>query len=393
MTRWWLCAFAALALASVAGCKTFDSSLLPPSQVACPNGSKVPPSAPTASDANSLPEMVFALKDVTLDTKTAGFNLDGICTGSTGPWGCLPSSQLSVYEDGGVPSVPQDVAQGVDTQFGVVVYPYLQTVGAANFEGPTATSEGQGVGTPIVLLDNYSGTANDPKVTVAIATSVFAAEGTGGAGGTPPAVCPPTTPGGTAYYAASITQGNPDGCSPSSGVQVPPIDPNTSTAWQDGNLWLWARDDGFVGGMVSQPAIVDQNAYVNNYVFVAHLPAVSTFTFMAGSTPFQITLHDAVAVGTLKQDFTGSGPAGVTIAGRWATADILTALGAFNVCPGSPLYQNISGELSSVADVVTTAGNEATDATCTAVSVGFTLTAYRANLGGLAPGPTVPACP
>lgn len=384
----------ALAVSSVCGCKEFDASLLPPvsNEPGCAQGSIEAPSRPAEStEGPDGRQIVFALKDVDLKTPGDGLNVDGMCTGATGPWGCLSPDQLAVYEDGGVPTVPTDYAGGVDDQFSSAIYPLL-SLQMPDMQATSRIAEGKGIGDPVVLIDHYNGTGNDPHVTVTVTQSVF---GVRSSGDTAPDLCVPAFPGDVPHEKNAT-----GGCSPP-GPAIPPLDVQSSGSgldlkvtsydpgWSAGDIWFWGRDDTYAVGV---PRVKDTDAYVRDYQIVVHLPDGVTFNLVGEGQAVQATLTGALAVGKLEHDLSGSEPNGVTVAGRWAVVDLLSTAGSVGICPNTTptLYATAQGTLAAAADVRRMEGSESMTAECDALSIGITFTAYEAHFAGTCPGQPIP---
>lgn len=395
MKRWWLWAWVALAVASAPGCKVFDDSLLPsegtdagPVNTGCTNGSNTEP-PPPAADTNgpSMAEpIVFALNEAVLNDATAGLNVDGLCTDTDGPWGCLPEKQLGKANPN--PILDFD-SQGSENQFSNKIFAIVNVgFGAQDLQLTSQTAEAKGYGNPIIEVRDWDGDGNDPRVTVTVTQAVF-----GVRGATKPDICVVNTANGGVPHEKDPTTG----CSPP-GPEIPPLDVVVGTdsietydpGWDAGDIWFWVRSDTYLTPDITQPTVVDDQAYITDWSLVVHLPDNVLFKLVGEGQAVQAKLTDAVAVGKIKQDLSGTEPGAILVAGRWSIVALLETAGSVGICPGNTLYNSAFSLLSDAADVRSTPGTEAEDIKCDALSMGIKFTGYRAHIADVAPGQPIP---
>jgi hypothetical protein len=373
----------------------------------CVMGSKRPPPRPPAStEAASIPELLFMLKDVVLSDPTAAINVDRTCTSIGGPWTCLPPPELERYLAGQSFAVPPDGLQGEENQFAREVYPIINVFFATDegdLEATAHLSQGSGVGSPVIRIREYNGAANDPRVTVIVTQSVFAVAGEPGAT-TSPEVCIVEDPlRGAVPHVPHLE----DGGGACLGEEIPPLpvereyDENGfvvgvasyDPAWDEGTLWTWVRSDTFAEGNEAWPLVVDEAAYVSDWTLVARMPDNVEFKLVGDGQAVVAKWTDAFAIAKLKEDLSGTEPHDVLVAGRWSKTAMLETAQAVGVCPGDPAYLVGSNVLDAKLDVRSNREDEGLDVRCDAVSFALTHTAHRANFGGIALGQPVPnAC-
>jgi hypothetical protein len=411
--RWWC----GVAMAVAMGCQAFDPDLLPkptddPGPVdGCPMGSKRPPERPPSdTDGPSLDPLVFALKDPVMSNPSASLNVDRVCTSQTGEWTCLPPPELARYLEGETPVVPQDGLEGEENQFAREIFPIVDGIFEAEGQGSLdiilKVSLGSGTYSPLIAISNYNGTADDPRVTVTVSQAVFSVAGAAGAT-EPPAVCIQefTDRGGVPHFphADDVVDDTDPALTQCFGDEIPnlPVEQEYDSnglpiaitgydpAWEEGRIWAWARHDAYRDRMLTSPVVVDDLAYVTDWNLVARLP--DNVELKIGAVLAKFT--DAFAVAKLKEDLTGTEPGQVLIAGRWSVNSLLENAASVGVCPGTVSYSLVRGQLDTRTDVRSNRDQEGLDVPCDAFSFGITLTAHRANLGGITLGqPTPNAC-
>jgi hypothetical protein len=351
-----LSAFALAAL--LAGCKVYDPSLVMGGADggvdAGPTGCGYrPPPRPTAPDDGlDVGEIAFAIKDVLFEQgdmwSRIGFDLDGYCT--TSPeyeTDCVPPDMTVM------PVL--DGENGIDNVFGQSLYP-LVAVTVPGLQEASRRFQSQGNGSVILRIRGWNGMADDARVDVVGAVTVF---------GTTAAATPMVTIGADGPEM-------PDG-------SFPPF-----PTW-DGTDSFWGRDDNFVGGNEDQPYVRDDNAYVRNRFLVVTLPERTDFVFPGDAAGVLVRLTGAVAMGRISEDMTTIED--MTVAGRWAVNDLLETAQAVGVCPGTPQLDIFMNQIDRIADVRSRVGSGGPGVLCDAISVAMVFQGYRANWGGVAPGP------
>lgn len=356
-----------LLLGLACGCQVYDPSLL--SRDAGSEGrdagsedgrcvGRAPPSRPASADGESVPELVFGLRDVVLNQESGnewadiGFNLDGHCTRSP-----LFASECRPVQEGIRPKV--DGNEGIDNVFGSDLFPLVEASVRGSLEETARAAQQAGVGLPVLRLRNWNGTPNDPRVDVTITQAVF------------------TVPGSTA--------GPPS-------VEIrdfePYVDDSPAPApnW-DGNDYVWARSDTFFASDPERPLVVDDNAYVRDGQVVVDLPDRVELLFPADGVGVIVRLTGAVAVGRISDDQRTLED--VVVAGRWSQLDLLRTAENVGVCMGSGEYNVLLLRLAAIMDVRSAVGSGGPDVECDAISLGVKFTGHRLRWGGLAAGRTL----
>jgi hypothetical protein len=381
----------------------------------CTTGSKRPPERPPSdTDAQSIPEVVFALKDVVMSNANASLNVDRMCTSNGGPWTCLPPPELERYLAGESFTVPPDGPWGEENQFAREVYALInglvQAAQGATVEVSTQIAQAGGVGSPLLRIQDYNGEADDPQVTVVLSQSVFALAGELGATA-PPEVCIQEHPerGGVPHvpHVDDVPSANPaltqcfgeemstlpvDVAYDGSGLPVG-ID-GYHAGWEDGTLWAWARRDTYgAGGNPNVPYFMDDTAYVRDWILVAGLPDNVELKLTGAGPTVAAKLTDAFLVAFLIPDMSGTYPDGVLLAGRWSVSSLLETAESVGVCQGTVAYNLFRLQLEARTDVRSNRFQEGLDVACDAFSFAMTFTAHRAHWGGITLGqPVFNAC-
>jgi hypothetical protein len=375
----------------------------------CTTGSKRPPERPPSdTDAQSIPEVVFALKDVVMSNANASLNVDRMCTSNGGPWTCLPPPELERYLAGESFTVPPDGPWGEENQFAREVYALInglvQAAQGATVEISAQIAQGGGVGSPLLRIQDYNGEANDPQVTVVLSQSVFALAGDPGATA-PPAVCIREDPsrGGVPHVPhvdddawtcwGEVIPDLPAAVEYDSGgapIAVTSYDP----AWEEARVWAWARRDTFgAGGNPDLAHFMDDTAYVRDWILVARLPDNVELKLTGAGRTVAAKLTDAFLVAFLVPDMSGTYPDGVLLAGRWSMNAVLETFESVGICQGTPEHSIARRQLEARTDVRFNRFQEALDVACDAFSFGMTFTAHRAHWGGITLGqPVSNAC-
>lgn len=347
----------------VAGCDVYDASLVEEGVSPGPacDLHEPPPRPEGTDDGEDAGEVVFALKDVTLDQggdqwRDIGFDLDGLCS-------VPPDPQVECDPPHPTVSPETDGNGGIDNAFGHQLYP-LVAVTLPTLQEDARASEELGLGAIMVRVRGWNGRPNDPRVDAMIAISVFGASGDGS--GSAPEVT----------FGADGSPQLPDGSEP-----APP-------AWE-GDDWFWVRPENFVEGNLDRPVLRDDNAYVADNQLVAVLPERTDILFQATEQAVLVRLTESIAYA----DLTDRSVMPSQVAGRWAILDILQTAERVGICPGTGQYDIISTQLDRSADIRSQAGTGGAGVDCDALSIGVTFVGYPANIGGIGPESTVPnAC-
>jgi len=302
----------------------------------------------------------FLLKDVVLKQegdswRDIGFDLDHLnSTGDEPVVECVPPHRTARPE--------VDGTEGIDNAFGHQLFPLVSLV-VTDVDLTARMSEEEGLGAIFLRIRGYNGLADDPRVDVTVAQTVF------GTPGSPDDTAPPVLD--VHDYQGYL----PDG-------SLAPF-----PAW-DGNDWFWVRAESFAAGDESRPRIQDNNAYVVDHQLVLHLPDGVEIVFPGPTQGVAATITDGVIVGRISEDFTSLGP--VIIAGRWPVPAILETAQALDVCPGDTQYGLLSDQLDNVADIRTGVGTGGPDVPCDAISIGVQFMGFRGRWAGLTPGQALP---
>ena len=344
-----------LVAGSLAGCVVYDPALLQRDA----GGSchpHHPPERPGGTDGMMPGDVVFGLRDVVLmqtadQARMTGFDLDGLCTDNINrATECTPMM--------GAP-VPIDGNDGIDNQFGAVLFP-LVNVAVPGLEMRARAAQVAGNGLPLLRMRGWNGTMNDAVVDIVITSAVFSTAGTG-------TTMPPMV---------HVT--DPMHHTLASGAPLPP------PAW-DGYDWAWVRDDSFVAGDLEMPLVRDERAYVANGQVVARLPQRVDIVFPTDTVGVLVRLTDAVAVGTLSSD--GMMLNNVVVAGRWSIADLLSTAENIGLCRGTGQYNILQSQLARDADLRSTPPAPGDPMlSCDAVSLGVGFTGFRMRVAGVTGG-------
>lgn len=350
----WLIVRSALALSLVltGACQVYDPTLVQRDAGAGRCEGRRPPSRPTDADSTESHEVLFGLRDVVLRQSEGrlwtrlGFNLDGYCTGAP-DYGHACTTQ---------DRPPSDGEDGIDNVFGERLFPLVNAV-VPNLEETARAAQLNGMGLPVLVLREWNGTPNDPRVHVSITQAVV--------------TVPPAEDGAIPdivinEYRAEL----PDGSSA------------PAPRWE-GDDYTWVRADTFLAGNPEEPLVYDNNAYVADGVVVVSLPARVEFLFPADEVGVTVRLTGGVATGRISAD--GRRLEDVVVGGRWSVVDLLRTAENVGVCMGTSEYSVLRSQLESFADVSSEVDADP-GVECDAVSIGVGFTGYRLQLGGVAEG-------
>lgn len=343
----------------VSGCKVYDPALVqsPDGSVDVDGGPTGcgyrPPARPSApDDGMDVGEVAFAIKEVLFDQgdmwSRIGFDLDGFCT-------TPPDYESECVPPNAMVEPVVDGENGIDNVFGQSLYP-LVAVTVPGLQDASRRFQEQGNGSVILRITGWNGMPDDARVQVTGAVTVF---------------------GTTAAAAPMVTIG-------SMGPEMPDGSPPPYPTW-DGTDVFWGRDDQFVGGDASRPYVTDDNAYVRNRFLVVTLPERTDFVFPGDEAGVLVRLTGAVAMGRISEDRTTI--ENLVVAGRWAVNDLLETAQAVGVCPDTPQLDIFQNQIDRIADVRSRVGSGGPGVMCDAISVAMQFQGYRANWGGIAPGP------
>jgi hypothetical protein len=359
--------------ATATGCVVYDPSLVGADEDAGPigmdadldagpqmTGSRQPPTRPSGPDDGvDDGEVIWGLRRVVLsqgdEWANIGFDIDNRYTQRPDyDTECTPPAA------GVRPAL--DGNEGIDNVFGKDLYPLVELT-VPGLETTARMAQEEGFGLPVIRVTGWNGTPNDTRIQVVITTSVFATSAEGAAPDMPPIV---------------DIRGPRD---VRIGGEAAPL-----PAW-DGEDWSWVRDDSYVGGDLSRPIIIDDNAYVRDGTFVTRLPSGIDILFPAMDVGVLVRLTDAIAVGVLGEN---GDLETVTVAGRWSITDLLSTAENVGICRGTTEYNILEGQLGRIADLrrqPPEPGDPILD--CDALSLGVTFYGSRLRVAGLTPGAPV----
>lgn len=316
-----------------------------------------PPPRPSVGDGPDGPSVAFALRDVLLDQGAewarVGLDLDGLDTQAD-----APATECAS------PGAPRrDGEGGIDNVLGGELYPLLETA-IPGLEARAREAQEAGRGALVLVVRGWNGGADDPRVEVALLETVLATSAEGATPDAPPAV----------------TIRSPSDVELASGGPLP------LPAW-DGDDWAWARDDGLLAGDLDAPLVVDADAYVAAGVLVASLRERTALTVRTDDAAIALRLSGATVLARL-------GPSSieleaVTIAGRWASVDVLSTAEDLGLCAGSAQREILAAQLDRIADVRSTPPTTIDPGVpCDAISVGVRWRGTRVRIAEVTPGAT-----
>jgi hypothetical protein len=374
---------------SYEACAVYDSSLLLPNDGDAASSTDVgadsdpcthvrPPGPPDGgvSDAGGTIQVIAAFKTIdiglTADASAPrppfGYDLDGVCT-CPGPPSCAQPK--------GAPISCDDDAGG-NTGRDNTDIDLFRGLGDTASTGTTQIDDGLRSGQYglVLVIDNYNGQPNDPRVAVS-------------------------------YYVSNGVNRTSDG-----GIPVPDFMGDDLWTIDPNSLQDRGQDPTSIQSCAHNPrcqsAFFDDQAYVTNYFVVAHFNQLTVAfgdrSFLGGAT---MALSNAVVVGELQPVSLPVGFSyellGGTIAGRWPTKALLQTLatipdpatdGGFLCGHDNVLLSNydiLKTVVCEAADISQNQANDNTGAACDAVSVGMTFTAGPAQLGAVFAVPPAPA--
>jgi hypothetical protein len=320
---------------------------------------------PSATDGESVPPIVFALRSMrlgSLDTdgklnETAwqhiGFDLDATCTRSPT---CEQIDPIVSCKANSI-TVPADGFYCRDNMFGRMEYAIAtsEDIGVRFGLNDHAFNCAlcQGAYNMMFKISEYNGEPNDPLVRVDI-------------------------------Y-------------PSPGLKtLKSLDCETTIEWTESQCWAkadaWMIQSDYVtepigSANVGQSKLKDPAAYVRDNYAVVSLPENTRFWFpgdRAEATAFPVVLHGGLVTGRLEKDEQGAWTLtdGI-ISGRMDVQDAIDGFRLIGMCPGDVLADTVISFANTFADTLTN-GEVLPEVKCDALSVGIAFTAAEATLGEVA---------
>ena len=289
-----------------------------------------PPERPAIEDADGT-DLTFGLRDIVLDPtifedggwERFSFDLDQRLTVSQATSSCM----------GSVP-IP-DGARGEDNVFAATFVDALQRARGTDLQSYARTRMVDGDNIPMVRIEGWNGMDDDPRVLVWIGSSAQVENGEGG-----------------------------------------------STAEWDNRDVLYPNPSGFVEGDITQPLVLDDNAYVSGRILVALLPDASVAIPQSASVPpLALSMRDVFLVAEISVDNTRLRNA--RLLGRAPVVEFGRAMTESGICAGSEDQTALDILITQFVDIRANAAQDNTDppVACDALSVGLGFTGYQVRLG------------
>lgn len=306
-----------------------------------PVGPGQPPPRPTSPDGRGR-SVSFALRDPVLDPGVYAdggwvqfsYDLDGVRTNDVRSTSC-EAQVISV-----------DGPDGEDNVLGGFLLESLQLATDGSFEEEARARMMEGLGVPLVHVQDWSGDEDDPRVRVWIA--------------------------------------------PTGAVENPAGDDRPS--WM-GTDTFYADPLGFEGGSLEgTPVSYDAEAYVAGGTLVARFDTLTlALPVQEESAPFEIVVRGAIFSGEITAD--GARLEDVRFTGRWPLAGIRDALDSVGICAGTEQRLGAELLLQQFADITADPADDGQDLTCDAMSAGLGLTGYAVDLAGVTRSSGLPELP
>lgn len=296
---------------------------------------------PAGPDGESLKEpLVFAVNSVRggMDAKvpqdwlSLGLDLDCLNTGETGE----PASCKAAPSAGG--KKVQDGLQGRDNSFGNNFGGLMRDmVGALNRNVEEKHNEAlrDGVRSVLLVIEDFNGEPDDPKVTLTMLLSVGTVDET------------------KAHVAPS---------------------------WNGQDVW--SVDSNCVAQFSGEPKFKDSEAYVSGHVLVAHMPNGVSFSFHAENSDLVVGLNHSTLQMRLSDDLKHLTDG--VISGVWPRVSAAEALSGYanglGICPGNFAWPLLEQAIANSVDIRLD-GIPSPESECQGISLGAAFTAERALRG------------
>ena len=274
-----------------------------------------------------------------------GFDLDGVCT-CPGPPSCS--------SPGSPPQPNCDGPGGRDLE-GDGLLELFDEAFASSSLGDLAARIAEGRLTILFYVSGYNGGPDDAQVTFAV------------------------------YSSNGIRTGD------AGTIALPKWDGTDSWSVDPGSV---VASNPFDGGFAYTPAFFTTTAYVTQNTLVAHVPEL-VVQLGFGS----ITFRAGVFTATIQPDGDGGYGLQGILGARLTTRDIFTLMGQLRdgagqyLCGTNPTYLSLHTTVCQTADIMASASQDSTDASCNAVSVGAGFAAVAAQLGAeFAVAPVASGC-
>jgi hypothetical protein len=295
----------------------------------------VPPSAPSVKNAGDTIEFTTAIRTIDLDEEDDdprfGFDLDNKCSCTTDGSSCKRPAYVDANKE-----ICDDV-RGLDNGTGVALARINALASGAISSILINEGTSQGAWSILIRVRNYSGTANDDRVSVALYE----------------------TPGMA-----------------------------TAPAWDGTDSWPISNTTVGSTGTVDEPANFDDKAYVHDGILVAHIPKTKLL-FRSTRLNLPLDLFDwtisakIVPANGDKWRLTEG-----TVAAKWSHPALFKGLSEFRydenlekkLCRDDIIYLQVKNLFCSSTDILENpAAGESTE--CNAISFGMRFDTETAQLG------------
>ena len=321
-----------------------------------PTGLRKPPPRPDVADGADVDPMTVALRDVVLNQnglrwRDIGLDLDDLDTQmTTDEVECVPPNEDAEIELDGM--------QGIDNAFGDKLYPIV-ALALPTLEADARTNQEAGLGTIVMQMRGWNGTANDPRVDIFLTQSAA----------------------GTTADPETVTF---DGFDPMVGGAAAPM-----PAWEGDDYWF-GRDETFFMRR-RRPATHPGRQRLHRRRLRGDAPSRShRHSLLRGHGHGGSGAADRRGLRSASSTRTSraSSPRPWLAAGRSSTCS--RPARTSNICIGSVERMIIENQLDTIADVRSRPGTGGPGVPCDAISVGVSFTGVRANWGGLGPSRPLP---
>jgi len=351
-----------LALALLAACSVYDSSLVAEGNAGVPSRPVASTSSP--DDAETL---VYGLKDIYIRQSAEmaariGIDLDTTTTSSRDDATCTPRSM-----DGRVVGQPVvDGYKGIDNSLGANLLPTVRSA-LPCLEDNIALTQGRGVGTVVLWVRDWNGQADDASVTVVLSTAV---DGT---------TEDPSLVGFRASDPLILVY-----------LDGPPSTPAPAPGWAFEDSWFLDPDDFHQGDSglpsIDQPKLEQVDGYVAAGRLVVPLRDSTEFKLIAGDGSLlsdggmAVVVNGGFLIGDVSADRERLDRGLFT--GRFSIEKLGAATPAIGMCNiNASVIEALFGQF---ADIQSAPGGDGLGLECDAFSLGVTFNGVAGRIAGLA---------